>query len=131
VFHRTALLAVSECDQAYLISSADLASLHLTRKAIGFLNQLGFDKERYKLVVNRLSKKDSISTGDLEKIFGSSVQACIPNEYFSLHRVISLGQPLAPDCDLGKSIAQLAAKLIGARNGGGKPVLSAPALSRA
>lgn len=132
VFHRTALLAVSECDQAYLISSADLASLHLTRKAIGFLNQLGFDKERYRLVVNRLSKKDSISTGDLEKIFGSSVQACIPNEYFSLHRVISLGQPLAPDCDLGKSIAQLAAKLIGARNSmGGKAALTAPAMSRA
>jgi len=132
VFHRTALLAVSECDQAYLITSADLASLHLTRKAIGFLNQLGFDKDRYKLVVNRLSKKDSISTGDLEKIFGSSVQACIPNEYFSLHRVISLGQPLGPDCDLGKSIAQLAAKLIGARNGvGGKAALTAPALFRA
>ena len=136
VFHRTALLSVSECDQAFLISSADLASLHLTRKAIGFLTQVGFDKDRYKVVINRLSKKDSISTGDLEKIFGSAVQACIPNEYFSLHRVISLGQPLLADCDLGKSIASFAGKLIGGKNGIDKRatlggLASSPALSKA
>ena len=136
VFHRTALLSISECDRAFLIASADLASLHLTRKAIGFLTQLGFDKDRYKVVINRLSKKDSISTGDMEKIFGSSVQACIPNEYFSLHRVISLGQPLLADCDLGKSIAGLAAKLIGGKSEGDKrtatgAVSSSPALSKA
>jgi pilus assembly protein CpaE len=136
VFHRTALLSISECDQAFLISSADLASLHLTRKAIGFLNQLGFDKSRYKVIINRLSKKDSISTGDLEKIFGSTIQACVPNEYFSLHRVISLGQPLLPDCDLGKSIAGLANKLIGGKNGVDKratlgELSSSPALSKA
>jgi len=136
VFHRTALLSVSECDQAFLISSADLASLHLTRKAIGFLSQLGFDKDRYKVVINRLSKKDSISTSDLEKIFGSNVQACIPNEYFSLHRVISLGQPLLADCDLGRSIASLAGKLIGGKNGDGKRaqmggLSQSPALTKA
>ncbi|MCC7234777.1 MAG: P-loop NTPase [Bryobacterales bacterium] len=136
VFHRTSLLSISECDQAYLITSADLASLHLTRKAIGFLAQLGFEKDRYQVVVNRLGKKDSISTADIEKIFGSSVRACIPNEYFSLHRVISLGQPLVADCELGKSIADLAVKLMGGRNGTSKKTSvgnapAAPALSRA
>jgi hypothetical protein len=50
----------------------------------------------------------------MEKIFNSKVYASVPNEYFSLHRVISLGQPLAADCELGKAIANLAAKLAGA-----------------
>jgi pilus assembly protein CpaE len=114
VFHRTALLALSECDQAYLVSSADLASLHLARKAVGFLSGLGFEKERYQVVVNRVSRKDGIAPGDMEKIFNSKVYASVPNEYFSLHRVISLGQPLAADCELGKAIAALASKLASA-----------------
>jgi pilus assembly protein CpaE len=114
VFHRTALLALSECDQACLVSSADLASLHLARKAVGFLSGLGFEKERYQVVVNRVSRKDGIAPGDMEKIFNSKVYASVPNEYFSLHRVISLGQPLAADCELGRAIAALASKLASA-----------------
>jgi hypothetical protein len=42
------------------------------------------------------------------------VQASFPNDYFSLHRVITLGRPLANDCELGKSIESLAAKIAGA-----------------
>jgi pilus assembly protein CpaE len=113
VFHRISLLAISESDQAYLISTADLASLHLGRKAVSLLKQLGFPAERFQVVVNRLSRKDGIGNNDIEKIFDRQVHASIPNDYFALHRVISLGQPLAPDCDLGRSIAALAAKLAG------------------
>jgi pilus assembly protein CpaE len=113
VFHRVSLLSVSEADQTYLISTSDLASLHLARKAVNMLTQLGFGKDRYQIVVNRLSRRDGIGGSDLEKIFNCQVHASIPNDYFALHRVISLGQPLSPDCDLGKAIAGLAAKISG------------------
>jgi pilus assembly protein CpaE len=113
VFHRVSLLSVSEADQTCLISTSDLASLHLARKAVGLLTQLGFGKDRYQVVVNRLSKRDGIGSSDIEKIFNCQVHAGIPNDYFALHRVISLGQPLSPDCDLGKAIAGLAARISG------------------
>ncbi len=113
VFHRVTLLTLSESDQAYLISTSDLASLHLTRRAIALLTQLGFAKERYEVIVNRLSKKDGIGGSDIEKIFNCPVHATLPNDYFSLHRVLSLGQTLAPDCELGKSIGHLAARISG------------------
>ncbi|MFN7922645.1 MAG: AAA family ATPase [Bryobacteraceae bacterium] len=127
VFHRTSLTILTECEQAFLISSSDLASLHLARKAVGLLTQIGLSKERYQVVVNRLSKRDGIAGSDIEKIFNCTVFASLPNDYFSLHRVISLGQPLAADCELGKAILAMATKLCGPPN----PPKQAAALTEA
>ncbi len=113
IFHRTTLLAVSESDQVSLVTTSDLASLHLARKAVNLLGQLGLSRDRFQLVVNRLNKNDGFGSSELEKIFNCTVQASLPNDYFALHRVISLGQPLGTDCELGRAIAGLAAKLSG------------------
>ena len=111
VFHRLGLLLMSEADQALLVSSSDLASLHLARKAVNMLTNLGFSKDRYQIVVNRIGKYDGIATGDLEKIFNNTVLAGLPNDYLALHRVIALGHPLGPECALGRAVAQLASRL--------------------
>lgn len=121
VFHRTSLLAISESDQSYVVSTSDLASLHLARKAINLLVQVGFTKDRYQIVMNRMSKRDEIGGSDIEKIFNCPVYASLPNDYFALHRVISLGQPLAVDCELGRAIATLGARVAGVAPNSKKP----------
>ena len=121
VFHRTALMTVSESDHTYVVSTSDLASLHLARKAINLLIQVGFSKDRYQIVMNRMSKRDEIGGSDIEKIFNCPVYASLPNDYFALHRVISLGQPLAVDCELGRAIATLASRVAGVAHGPNKP----------
>jgi pilus assembly protein CpaE len=65
------------------------------------------------MLVNRISRWDGIGTADLEKLFNCPVYSSLPNDYFSLHRVITLGQPLGPDSDLGKAIEGLAGRLAG------------------
>jgi len=135
LFHRVSLMALSESDKAYLITTSDLASLHLARRAINLITQVGFGKDRYQVVVNRLSRRDGIGGSDLEKIFGMPIHVTIPSDYFALHRVISLGQALAPDCELGKSIAGFASKIAGdpapqARRGLTSFSSPKPALSR-
>ena len=42
VFNRTSLMAISECERAFLVSTSELPSLHLTRKALTLVDQLGF-----------------------------------------------------------------------------------------
>ncbi len=113
IFNRTSLMAVSECERAFLISTSELPSLHLTRKALTMVDQLGFPKDRFQVLVNRVDKRDDISTADMEKLFGCSIHAKLPNDYFSLHRVVTLGQPLGADGELGKAIEQVAARLSG------------------
>lgn len=111
VFQRISLLALTESDQAFMISTTELPSLHLTRKAVNLLLHLGIGKERFRVLLNRTSKRDGIGDGDIEKIFSCPIHARFANDYFSLHRVVTLGQPLGNECDLGKSIENLAGKL--------------------
>jgi pilus assembly protein CpaE len=121
IFTRTALMAVSECERAFLVSTAELPSLHLTRKALTLVEQIGFPKDRFQVLVNRVDRRTDIGIADMEKLFGCAVHAALPNDYFSLHRVVTLGQPLGGDGDLGKSIENVATRLCGALSGALKP----------
>ena len=125
IFQRLSLMTVSESDHAFLISTSELPSLHLARKAVNLLDQLGFPKERFQMMVNRINRHDEIAGSDIEKLFNCSVHSRIPNDYFSLHRAVTLGQPVDGHCELGKAIESLADRLSG--NGGAdrkKPVIS-------
>jgi pilus assembly protein CpaE len=133
IFHRVSLLTLAECDQAFLVTTPELASLHLARKAVNLLGQLGFGKDRFHLVVNRLNKRDGIGSADIEKIFNCQLHACLPNDYFSLHRVVTLGQSLGPDSELGRGVEVFASRLTGApataRRGAGVMMGASPVFS--
>ena len=41
IFQRISLLTLSEADRAFIVATSDLASLHLARKAVKLVTQLG------------------------------------------------------------------------------------------
>ena len=120
VFNRTSLMAIADCDRAFLVSTSELPSLHMTRKAMNMLGQFGFPKERFQALLNRVDKRADIGASTMEKLFNCPVHASLPNDYFSLHRVVTLGQPLGPDGELGKAIENVARRLSGAPHGAAK-----------
>jgi pilus assembly protein CpaE len=120
VFNRASLMAIADCDRAFLISTPELPSLHMTRKAMNVLGQIGFPKERFQVLLNRVDKRADIGANTMEKLFNCPVHASLPNDYFSLHRVVTLGQPLGPDGDLGKAIQNVATRLSSVLRSGGK-----------
>jgi pilus assembly protein CpaE len=113
IFHRVSLLALAESDRAFLISTSELSSLHLARKAVNVLKQLGIGKDRLQVLVNRTGKGDSMSGSDLEKIFNCPVQHRFPDDYPSLHKGVTLGEPLEGECALGRAIEDFAGRLAG------------------
>jgi len=113
VFQRLSLMAISESDRAFLVSTPELPSLHLARKAVNLLDQLGFPKDRFQIMMNRINRRDEIGGSDIERLFNCSIDARIPNDYFSLHRAVTLGQPVDGHCELGKAIENLASRLAG------------------
>jgi pilus assembly protein CpaE len=121
VFNQMSLMALAECERAFLVSTAELPSLHLTRKAMALIDQLGFPRDRFQVLVNRVDKRDELGTSNLEKLFNCSVHTSLPNDYFSLHRVVTLGQPLAGEGELGKAIEKLAGRLCGVSGDTRKP----------
>jgi pilus assembly protein CpaE len=113
VFQRLSLMAISESDRAFLVSTPELPSLHLARKAVNLLDQLGFPKERFQIMINRIDRRDEIAGSDIERLFNCAIDARIPNDYFALHRAVTLGQPVDGHCELGKAIENLAGRLSG------------------
>lgn len=120
VFQRLSLTVISEADRVFLVSTSELPSLHLARKAVGLLDQLGFPKDRFQIMVNRINRRDEIGGSDIEKLFNCPVNSRIPNDYFSLHRAVTLGQPVDGHCELGKAIENLAGRLAGTAGPGRK-----------
>ena len=113
VFERLSLMTLSNSDGAFLVTTAELPSLHLARKAIRLLDQLGFPKDRFQILVNRTDKRSDIGNAELEKLFGCKVHSRVPNDFASVNRAISRGEPLDSKCEAGKAIAGLASRLSG------------------
>ncbi len=113
VFEKLSLVTLSASDEAYLVCTAELPSLHLTRKAIQHLARLGIGQERYRVLVNRLGKQDTISSEDMAKIFGAPVYRTFPNDYLSLHKGLTVGQPLGAKTPLGRTIEEFVTQLAG------------------
>jgi pilus assembly protein CpaE len=111
VFQRLSLMTISESDRAFLVSTSELPSLHLARKAVNLLDQLGFPKERFQILMNRINRRDEIAGSDIERLFNCGIDARIPNDYFSLHRAVTLGQPVDAHSELGKAMENLAGRL--------------------
>jgi pilus assembly protein CpaE len=117
IFHRLSLLALSESDQAFLVSTSELASLHLARRAAALLAQLGFGKERYQVLINRVDKRDGLKESDLANIVNCPVNGRFPNDFIPLDRAITMGGPLDESSELGRTVADFAGRLAGSAAG--------------
>ena len=134
VFDKSSLISLAQADSGFLVTTSELPSLHLTRKALQMLQQLGFDRERLRVIVNRLNRKDGLDGNDLGKMFSAGVHTTLPNDYFSLHRVVTRGEPLTGDCELVRALEGLAGKIAGVTTAEKKKAStlfgSSPALSQ-
>jgi pilus assembly protein CpaE len=112
LFDRFSLSVLPESDQAFVVSTTELPSLHLARKAVQMLERLGVDSDRFSVLVNRAGKNEGITREAMGKIFRAPVHATFPNDYFSLHQALMAAEPLGPDSELGKTIAEFAGRLV-------------------
>jgi pilus assembly protein CpaE len=111
VFEKLSLLTMSDSDEAFLVSTGELPSLHLTRKAIAYLGLIGFSPDRYRVLVNRMGRQEGISSDEMGKIFGAKVHATFPADYLSLHKGLTAGAPLPPKSVLSKSLESFSSQL--------------------
>ena len=111
IYEKISLLTISDCDEAFLVSTSELPSLHLTRKAVAYLGTVGFGMDRYRVLVNRLARQENITSDDMAKIFGAPVHATFPNDYLSIHKGLTVGGALGVKCPLGKSVDSFAGQI--------------------
>ena len=110
VFERLSLLMLPESEHGFLVTTPELPSLHLTRKAVSLLAQVGLSQDHFKVIVNRAGRADEVNLDAMAKIFKAPVHAAFPNDYLSLHKALSAGQPIGP-CTLERSLRDFAKAL--------------------
>jgi len=129
VFDRLSLLMLPESDYGFLVSTPELPSLHLTRKAVSLLSQMGLSLENFHVIVNRASKADEVTLEAMAKLFKAPIYASFPNDYLSLHKALSAGQPIGP-CALERALWDFARAICSEPRGSELPA-TRPALERA
>ncbi len=110
IFERLSLLMLPEADRGFLVTTPELPSLHLTRKAVSLLAQLGLSPGSFDVVVNRAGRADEVTLEAMAKIFQAPVYATFPNDYLSLHKALSAGQPIG-SCPLERALWEFARTL--------------------
>jgi pilus assembly protein CpaE len=133
IFHRLSLLTMMESDRAFLVSTPELSSLHLARKAVKLLNQIGVDSTKFQVLINRMDSRDDLRTGNLSKLFDCRVDSSLPDDKLSIQRGVTLGRPIEGETELGRAIDALAGKLSGVipqKKSGHRQPLARPVFSQ-
>jgi len=120
ISEKVAMATLNEADQIFLVANPELPTLFLARKTLALLEEMGFQKEQVRVLVNRMNKREDLSPGDMEKIFRSPIHAIFPADTSSVRRALTEGKPVEEGSDLGLACRKFAEMLAGAAGGGKK-----------
>jgi len=100
-----------EADVIYVVMTADLSCLKNVRLVLETMDDLGYEKDKVQLVLNRSNAYTGINVGNAESALGRSIDYQIINEYRSAISALNSGEPFMssrPDSPLGKSVLDFA-----------------------
>jgi pilus assembly protein CpaE len=95
----------------YLITTAEIASLHLARERFNYLKSLDLH-DRIELVLNRSNRRSAIDTKAIEDLLGVPVKVALPNDYQGVSRALAVGKPVDSKSELGREFQKLAYALV-------------------
>ncbi len=102
---------MQESKRVFLVTTPEIASLHLARERFHYLRQLDLG-DRIQLILNRSQKRAPISVSQIEDLLGLPVLACIPNDYQGVSRALTAGKPVDTNSELGQEFQRLAASMM-------------------
>lgn len=94
ILEAVSIKALDEAETIYLVVQAALPTLHDARRLVGVLQGLGYDREKLKIVLNRIDKKGDIGVREVAKTLGYDVTQQVPNSYVNVVHSINHGVPI-------------------------------------
>jgi len=107
----TAIMTAS--DEVSLVSTPDVAALRDLVRRIEHLSLITGFTTKLRVVINRSTSDDAVSTDDIQTAVRFPVSVAVPNNYADLMRAINAGEPIAPQRRGGftQAVAQWANRL--------------------
>ncbi len=110
------LLTVSvldEIDELYLVTTAEVPALHLTKKIVEGLLASNYSKNSLRLIVNRMAENAETQARELEEVVGLPVYFTVANDYARLFEAYSERKLLSGQGPLGREFERLAIQMLG------------------
>jgi pilus assembly protein CpaE len=100
-------------DYVLLVTTNEMASLYVTQRSIESLERCGMQHDQIRVLVNRYTPANGLKSEDVAKALKIPPYALLRNDYEALQRALLDGHLVASDSQFGRSIHQLAERLLG------------------
>jgi len=111
VFEAASVKALDQVEAIYLVLQTTLPFLHDGRRVLDLLGNLGYPRDRVRVVVNRAEKGGDIGAAEVQRTLGLPIAAEVPNSYKAVAYSINHGIPIlksAPKDTVSRAIGLLA-----------------------
>ena len=105
---------VDQSDEVYIVSTPDVAALRDLARLVENLSLSESATCKLRVVVNRSTATDSITSEQIEKAVRFPISVSVPLNYFELLRVINDGEPIPPQrrSEFNQAIARWANRIV-------------------
>ncbi|ADG81268.1 AAA family ATPase [Thermincola potens] len=118
--NKVSITALNESDQIIYIVTPDSPALFGLKAAMDFFERYGLiEGDKFKILVNKVSKKSDLTTKDIEKITGIPILAGIRSDYKAIKNAVNTGKPLLEKPKervwngVAKDVVKLSKQLVG------------------
>lgn len=111
MMERYSIEILHEAKRVFLVTTAELPSLHLCREKLAFLRSQDLDG-RVSILLNRSQRRGQISQQEMEKLFGMPIHMQIPNDYAGVHAALTAGKHVDANSALGAKYRELAETMV-------------------
>ena len=87
-------------DLILLVSIVNLPLIRNCQRCLDLFNNLGFDDNKTKIIINRYLENDEIKIEDVEKVLNQKIYWKIPNNYFTIMSSINKAMPV---CEINEN----------------------------
>lgn len=117
------LAGLDATDELVLVTTLDVPSVKNLKLALQTLDQLGWERDRIRLVLNRADSQVGLRVKDVERTLGTTIDVHIPSNR-DVPLSVNEGEPVAarrPRSPVVAAVAELAAQLQGSAVTGQEP----------
>jgi pilus assembly protein CpaE len=93
-FDPVTIAALDMADDILLLLTLDIPGIRSTKRALKVFDNLGYPREKTRVVVNRWSKNIDVELQKVEGHLGEQLIGFVPNDYRKVMDSINLGRPL-------------------------------------
>jgi pilus assembly protein CpaE len=106
--------ALDQAEAVYITLQLTLPFIHDAKRLLTLLEKLGYARDKLHVVVNRWEKGGEITSADVHRSLGVTVDLEIPNSFAAVAHAINHGIPIlksAPKDAVSKALRKLADRL--------------------